>query len=416
MDKLASPDIPAYWCCLIVLVIGIFGARSKVKRVLSGQTGYWAYFSAWRIFAAYAIIPLLLFLLLDYTGVIKDTSLVAALVVAFAYQQIFAGNVSGISLSSSISGLWQPFQKWTDETAAQIAISTKRSRDKFDDDLNSFIAADPSRFNDLRILGLHNSKDPNGLRDKLDEFQTRAMPAGMSPEEAQKVRSVWSVQLLMDHLRNALTDRTVGEFLQKRNLVSGPAYWVGFRKLRSTSIAWTTSIVLLLLGALALWWFFSDGPQSHYHRWRFLKTNASDLDRFRARHFLGQRLQAHGSAKPPSADLKAMLEPLLRELRYRAVSPRTVEDIQRLLVDFHSPAVDRLVIPGLIEALTNENGDVRLHIRETLVALQEADFPDVPVPEDVAKWVPKKDDSPNLIASHVTRWRNWWNSVPPPGP
>jgi hypothetical protein len=418
MDKLASPDIPAYWCCLIVLVVGIFGARSKVKRVLSGQTGYWAHFSAWRIFAAYAIIPLLLFLLLDYTGVIKDTSLVAALVVAFAYQQIFAGNVSGISLSSSISGLWQPFQKWTDDTAAQIAVHTKRSRDKFDGDLNSFIAGDPTRANDLRILGLQYSKDPTALKDKLDEFQTRVMPAGMSAGEAQKVRSVWSVQLLMDHLRTALTDRTVGDFLQKRNLVSGPAYWVGFRKLRSASIAWATSIGLLILGALALWWFFSDGPQSRYHRWRFLKTNASDLDRFRARHFLGQRLQAvaQSSTKPPSADLKVMLEPLLRELKYKAVSPRTVEDIQRLLVDFHSPAVDRLVIPELIEALKNENGDARLHIRETLVALHDVDFPAVPLPEGVAEWVPKKDDSPNLIASHVTRWRNWWNSVPPPGP
>src|SRR6478672_11281647 len=142
MDKLVSPDIPAYWCWLIIIVVGIFGARSKVKRVLSGQTGYWAHFSAWRIFAAYAVIPVLLFLLLDYTGAIKDTSLVAALVVAFAYQQIFAGNFSGITVSTSISGLWQPFQKWTDDTAAQIAISTKRSRDKFDDDLNSSIAAD----------------------------------------------------------------------------------------------------------------------------------------------------------------------------------------------------------------------------------------------------------------------------------
>jgi hypothetical protein len=63
--------------------------------------------------------------------------------------------------------------------------------------------------------------------------------------------------------------------------------------------------------------------------------------------------------------------------------------VLRLIVDFHSPTADSVVIPALIETLRTENADNRLRINQTLLDLQKADFPSSEPDKDLSDWVPK---------------------------
>ncbi|MBI2901787.1 MAG: hypothetical protein HYY17_16500 [Planctomycetes bacterium] len=65
----------------------------------------------------YVLVPLFLFWFLDYTAVIRDTSLFAALIVALGYRQIFSAGVQGILMSGETAKLWVPIQKWADRLA-----------------------------------------------------------------------------------------------------------------------------------------------------------------------------------------------------------------------------------------------------------------------------------------------------------
>ena len=218
MDKLVSPDIPAYWCYLVVIIVGVAVARSNVNRILSDQRGYWAYFNTWLLFAAYAALPVLLFWFLDYTTAIKDTSLFAALVVAVGYQQMFSGGVQGIVMPGQTPALWQPFEKWTQAIATRIAISSKRSRDMFDDQVNSYIVSDPGRINGLRAVGLEYSKDAGQLQMQLKDITDQVPPGGMDPVDFENIRDRRRVRLLVDNLRAAVP-QSFGDLLRERHLV-----------------------------------------------------------------------------------------------------------------------------------------------------------------------------------------------------
>lgn len=41
MDQFPSPDLPAWVCYILVLIVGMVGARSSVKTLLADQRGYW---------------------------------------------------------------------------------------------------------------------------------------------------------------------------------------------------------------------------------------------------------------------------------------------------------------------------------------------------------------------------------------
>ena len=103
MAGLASPDVPAFYCYLIVVVAGFFVARAHVNERLKDYPDHWAFLSAWLLFLAYWAMPPLLFWLLDYTSAVQDTSLFAAFVVAFGYRQLFAGGIQGVSMPGQTS-------------------------------------------------------------------------------------------------------------------------------------------------------------------------------------------------------------------------------------------------------------------------------------------------------------------------
>src|SRR5688572_28177301 len=121
MDPLISPDMPSLWCYLIVLTVGMIVAASSINELLKDITERWGFLETWLLFAANTAVPVLLFWFLDYTNALRDTSLFAALVVAFGYQQIFKGGVQGILTPGQSSRVWQPFEAWVNKTSARIA-------------------------------------------------------------------------------------------------------------------------------------------------------------------------------------------------------------------------------------------------------------------------------------------------------
>jgi hypothetical protein len=99
---------------------------------------------------------------------------------------------------------------------------------------------------------------------------------------------------------------------------------------------------------------------------------------------------------------------ILGPLEYSALSTRQADDVLKLIVDCHSKAVDAQVVDGLIEGLRTTNPDVRFRIEATLVYVAGADFSETPIDAALKAWSPTKDDSPAIVDTNATHWRQWY--------
>src|SRR5262245_8187541 len=134
---LPSPDVPAYLCYGVVLLVGALVALAKVNEPLSVFSDRWAFAGTWQLFLAYTLLPVILFLFLDYVSVIQDTSLFAALLIAVGYQQLLVGGrqdtIQNISIPEPVVSLWKPFKAWVDKLIDRIATKQKQYYDYFDE-------------------------------------------------------------------------------------------------------------------------------------------------------------------------------------------------------------------------------------------------------------------------------------------
>ena len=105
-----------------------------------------------------------------------------------------------------------------------------------------------------------------------------------------------------------------------------------------------------------------------------------------------------------------MLSPIVNDLQFKDIPPREADDILRLAVDFHSPAVDAVFVPLLIQNLRTQNSDIRLKIKNTLVDLQKVAYGNS-APKESQEWTPKKDESAGDIDSRVQAWSKWWDTT-----
>jgi hypothetical protein len=404
----ASPDVPAYVCYTVVIVFGVVVAVSTINRLLDGYPDHWAFAGTWGLFVAHAMLPAVLFWFLDYTGAIHDTSILAAVLVVLGYRQIFTGTFQGMSLPGQTAGFWKPFEAWVAAVADRIGTKQKLYLDRFDEKVRSLIFADPPRLASLETLVLSISQDVRALQASL-----QAIP-GTGNQEADRRRRL---DTLWRDLR-ASRPRDYGWLLYKRGIVRLWRYWMWLGHGRAKLIS-SASIALgvALLFGLSTWMSRDDGGIARrqagllrYHQWRFLKPNATERDQWRSVEFLAAQLhpantmRAGGNA--PTAE--ALLSPLLKELRFPSVGDRQARSILTLVVNGHGPSVDAYVVPELIETLRTASEGVRLQIRNALVAIQKADYPSAALPDTLAKWDPKKDESPGDLDERVRAWQAWW--------
>lgn len=421
MDQITSPDLPAWFCYLLVLSLGMAVARANVNGLLASQPGHWGFVNTWVLFWAHAFMPVVLFWFLDYTSALRDTALFGALVVAFGYRQIFAGGIQGITMPGQTPRLWQPFEAWVSRIKDQIATQYTDSRSLFDADVREYLASDPKRIDGLRALSFTYTSDPAALSGQLTKLASQKAPDEATAQSFDKWRNNEQARLLVNDLRMSHPVH-YGAFLYRNRLITRSMYYDWRQSRQSQWAGWVgAALIILAIGFGALECYRSDRVAIWYYRWRLTKAGVSDYDRFRSREHLASRLEVAGHAAPPDAQrIAAVVSPLMASLRFRDTSPQVADDILALFIDSHSLGEDRVVIPGLIEALRNPNEDLRLRIRRAVSGLQQADFPKN-VPDDVAdKWVPAKNENPIDIDRHVQAWQAWWRGVqaapPPPAP
>ncbi len=465
MAGLASPDVPALYCYLIVIVVGAVVARANVNERLATYPDHWAFLSSWLLFLTYWAIPPLLFWFLDHTGAVQDTSLFAALIVAFGYRQLFAGGIQGISMPGQAAGLWKPFQAWVDKVADHIAGRQKRYIDRFAELLRRDVTRDPAELQKLEILALQRSINLAQLRQGIANAQ--AIP------EPEVARSRLFDQLWPD-LRTSAPDH-YGFLLHKHGLVTLCRRWWYLERGRAKLIARSSLLGLALLIAGTWLWSSSDPRgttlwetgQRCYYQWRFLKPSSTERDRWRAREYFARELKAAAAQPlPPLADARAdaqraldevtkarraendakapddsarakaafaaaearrqqslqvegravhidaLIRPVIKELRNPEISGRQLDEILRLVMNNHGPRLDGYYLPELIESLRTSNEVARLNIHKTVIALQKADYPKAPpLDQQLVKWEPKKNEGADDIDRFVRLWQDWWRAT-----
>jgi hypothetical protein len=406
----ASPDVPAYVCYAIIVVFGTVVAVSTINRLLEGYPDHWAFASTWGLFAAHAALPAALFWFLDYTGAIHDTSIIAAILVAIGYRQIFAEKVQGVTLAGPAAGFWKPFEAWVAAVADRIGTKQKLYLDRFDEKVRSLIFADPTRMASLETLVLSISQDVSALQAALQAINTGSQEA----DQRRRLDTLWR------DLRSS-RPRDYGWLLYKRAIVRFGNYWMLLSNGRAKLISGASiTVAIVALVGLSTWMSGDEGGIARrqamllrYHQWRFLKPNVTDRDQWRSVEFLAERLHAAGMGKVDgqAPSVEVLLRPLVKELRFPSTSDRQARSILTLVVNGHNLSIDAYVVPELIESLRTASEGVRLQIRTALVAIQKADYPSAAVPEPLAKWDPKKDESPGDLDERVRAWHAWWDKA-----
>lgn len=463
MAGLASPDIPAVFTYGIVLVVGLLVARGYVNERLKDYPDHWAFPSTWLLLVAYWAVPVALFWLLDYTGAVHDTSLIAALLVAFGYRQIFSGGLQGVTVAGQASAFWKPFQTWTENVAARIHERQARYITRFAEHLRNDFTRNSTKLDLLQTLALQRTRDLGALRTAIVGVQ--AIP------EAEVKQS-----RLFDVLWPDLKGSAPGEYgylLHKQGLVSFGRRWWWLERGRAKTASGLSLLAGFALVGVLVWSAsdprgatFLESATRRYYQWRFLKVSATERDRWRSREYFSRELrEAAALGVPPLAQAQdraqeaaneaqrtrdalaaaksaeekaqatatlnkkeaevelanrveklarhtaALVRPLIDELRYAEIPSRQVDDILRLVVDHHSPGLDTYYLPDLIETIRTSNEVVRLNVHKTVLALQKADFPKPPLEPELADWEPRKNDTAERIDGFVRRWRAWWQSV-----
>jgi hypothetical protein len=158
VDFALSPDRPALWCYFIILAIGFVAATVQINRLFPGFPQAWLMMSNWVLFAAFLLLPVLLFWFLDRTNTLHDTSLFGAILVALAYRQIFAGNMEKVNAPSQVSKIWDRVLKWADTRVAETMKRAGRNAESFDEKVIEYLTHNPAAFERvLELLKFHAS-------------------------------------------------------------------------------------------------------------------------------------------------------------------------------------------------------------------------------------------------------------------
>jgi hypothetical protein len=415
VEQIASPDKPAYLCYAIVIVVGLWVAYAKVSKLMASSPDRWSFFLTWLVFLAYAVVPVGLFWLLDFTNALHDTSIFSALLVALGYRQILAGEIKGTIAPRQFAGLWSPFETWANQVRDRIAAKNKLRSDRLYEKLQDILAGDPKRVQDLAALAFRKTEDQAQLL-RLDKELTTingaTKPTEITPEafECNKTRRM--VARCLRALR-MVNPEDYGHDLLEAKLLSFYQYWVRLRNAAAyASLVYGLLFIGFFLVALAAFLARADTLRT-YHLWRFQKTNATERDRFRTHQYLAAQIGQMVSQKKQPFEI---VEPLVELLRYRDIDRKVAENILSFILEFRQPGLTEKAVPALIDALRTENPDVRLRVHEALKNLRELAYDKAKPDDDLTRWVPSKNESAADVEKQISKYRAWWETASGPAP
>jgi hypothetical protein len=382
-----SPDLEAFWCYGLVLLLGLAVAWSQVSRRLGKLPGHWIMVNTWLLFFAYTFVPIVLFWFLDRTNAVHDTSLFAAVLVGFGYQQILTGSLGSIRAPSDVSKFWQPFGVWADSISDRIRERISVNKSQFDERLLSTIRTDDAKFAALRTVALVHADDPNALNQSLQAIannQAVLTDAGVRAKQAS---------FLYETLQQS-SPQQFEYLLYKTDVIPKKWYFWYAKEWRSKTAAILVAAILLASAVGGVWSIGTPQNRARYYVWRLHKENATDYDRFRARTKLVGYL-----ATTPST-----YSQLTHLLKVPNLPVKTADSILGLLVETrHSAANSHVDLQALlVDALRTENSDVRTRIHKVLVYLAK-DRGSI-VPPDLENWQSDPKDSATVVDKIVGQW------------
>jgi hypothetical protein len=396
MDLSASPDFDAFYCYVIVFMLGLVTAVMQINKRLLNYPGKWVTWHTWTLLGAYTFLPVILFWLLDRVHAISDTSLFAAVLIGAGYQQVLSGNLATIR-AGEISRIWQPFTTWSDYIADRIRDRIITNSERFDERLRSEVLSDPKKQDDLKFLAMTHEKDPAALQEKLDKF------TGEKEVLGEKGVQLKLIAALYDSLKIS-SPRNFEYLLHRSGVTSAYAYHWYTRQWRSkvtALVAAAAAVILMLQGARFL---KSPSTMGQYYAWRLKKENATDSDRERAR----RKLLAYSALDPgPMLDL-------ISSLRYSAVTPRVADNIFTMVLESRTSLSERSLAGALIDSLRTDNAAIRTRTNDTLLYL--ANEKGVSIPAELKNWKPNQKETLNDIDTQVGKWKHVdWSAKDKPG-
>jgi outer membrane protein OmpA-like peptidoglycan-associated protein len=400
MNGLRAPDIPAYWSYGIVLFVGSVVALVSVNTLLAEKRDRWSYFVTWVLVGSYALLPVALFWFLDYQGVVADTSLFAALVIAVAYQQVLAGAVEGIRLPGQTAAIWGLFKVWVDRASKHIDGLNQARNSRLTEKILTSISSSEERTLELESLVFDRCKPTSTVGTDVN-----AIRAAADVSEMARRRRI--VKRLWDELRVTEPDM-YGDLLRANRLINVTTYWWTFRNVRSISVAVMMALLVAGAGYVAFvsWQSHHEDVRLSFYEWRFTRPSITAADEVRARKELLIELRS-----PSQTALGSFLT---ESLTFRDVPVDTAQRILDFLLLAHDRETTTRLFSPLVKALQTPNPDVRARLQRMLLELQHAEFPNSPLTgefEDLSRWRPSKDDSAGQIDAYIQGWLKWRNSA-----
>jgi hypothetical protein len=351
--------------------------------------------NTWLLFFAYTFVPVLLFWFLDRTNAVHDTSLFAALLVGFGYQQILSGSLGSIRVSGDVSKFWQPFGAWADSISDRIRKRIQVNSSQFDERLLATIRVDAGKFDALKEVTLTHAADPKALDASLQAIGANKNVFGEAGVHAKQASSLYE----------SLQQSSPEQFeylLYKHDVISPKWYFWYAKEWRSKTTAIVVAAVLLAGVAVAVWGpetrlgtpISTPSHRAQYYIWRLHKDNTTDYDRFRAE----TKLRGYLESTP------SIYSELIDVLKVPNLPVKTADSVLGLIVETRQSAANNHVDLQalLVGALRIENSDIRGRIQKVLLYL--ANDRHATVPDGLKTWQSDPKQSSMDIDQFVEQW------------
>jgi outer membrane protein OmpA-like peptidoglycan-associated protein len=385
-------DIDAFCTYGVIALVGAISALVATMAPFPDELKphVWLVPSSWAVFLGYFAAPIVVFWLVDATGVSPDTSLITALVIAVSSQQLLGGSDPKIKIPQSVESWWQRFLTFSRSTTSRVQARSARDRRAFYEKIDAHLLRDDQAFEALRDYVRGNTTDLRtvdmGLQS-IDELSAQALPAHV-------IRKRKGRFLLNQVAGEADIERRLKDLRVIPRLLY---YWY----LR----AWRAVLLTLLVFALSfgtaaaiLRRFLPMDWESSYALLRLNKSGATAADVHRAWKRLGRALS--------DPTLGAVVRPkVVAALQKPGLSLDRADLMVGLLLRSASgPGGSRSAVGGeLALALRSASTDVPARVQDALVYLASLE-----PKHGAVDWKPLKETSTVDVERAVREWEVIW--------
>jgi hypothetical protein len=396
MDLTVSPDLEAYWCYAIVVVLGAWVGARQVNKRLGGIRGIWLQIRTWVLFLAYLAVPVGLFWLLDRTGAIADTSFFSAVLIGVGYERIITGQSDTVRTPEEVSRFWTPFLAYADSVERSARQRTARDQSRLDERVIAKIANDPAIYDRFLELSRLRAADLPALDAQLASIDQVGAGQGEVYARERKTRFLYGLLIALPDGYRLLLDR---------NIVDRPFYYFYVCGIGLALRPMLAALLILVVAGLALWRYAPDYHQGleRYYAWRIGKLGSTDQDQFRARRSMVALMQANNGVRSQAVyDLTQLLR------RPNMPMERVDLILQTLLEASDQDKPDTSLAVWLAPSLRAISVDARSRVHDVLKFLASK-CTTQPAPE-LQQWRPADGDSTSDLERRVTDWRLYWTT------